>query len=437
MSTSAISIQHLSKQYRLGVINYGRLTRDLQSFWARLRGREDPNSKVELGGLSGSSEGQDRFWALRDVNLNVKSGERLGIVGQNGAGKSTLLKILSKVTAPTEGLIKLRGQVASLLEVGTGFNPELTGRENVFLNGAILGMRKAEIRKKLDEIVSFAEIERFIDTPVKRYSSGMYVRLAFAVAAHLEPDILLVDEVLAVGDIAFQKKCLGKMEAVSKTEGRTILFVSHNMQAIRSICDRAILLTSGQVSCEGNTTEVLSAYSDALRSVKVNETSLVDDTSRRRGSGHLRIASVSIEDPEGKARFHFEMGETIQVGVSYKIFKDVTGCALLVGLRSGVTNEIVTTVRHILTTDRLRKGSSGTAKIRLPNLYIRPGEYPLYFHLSEAHLGSKKIDVVDDAIHPLVISAGGMKLFDNYEPENSVGYFSIPSTLVANRIIAR
>ena len=253
--TTAISIQNVSKAYRLGVIGHGTLREDLQSWWARVRGTEDPNRII---GSKEAIEG-DTLWALRDVSFDVEQGSVWGIIGANGAGKSTLLKILSRVTAPTSGQIKVRGRVASLLEVGTGFHPELTGRENIFLNGAILGMTKAEVRKKFDEIVAFSEIEKFIDTPVKRYSSGMYVRLAFAVAAHLDPEILVVDEVLAVGDAAFQKKCLGKMGAVAK-EGRTVLFVSHNMGAVRNLCQKGIVLRNGREAFQGTASDAVDFY---------------------------------------------------------------------------------------------------------------------------------------------------------------------------------
>jgi lipopolysaccharide transport system ATP-binding protein len=242
MST-VIKVENLSKRYRLGVINRDMLYKDLQSRWAKFRGKEDPNAPIGLKHDKRLEDG-DEFWALRNVDLEVKEGEILGIIGRNGAGKSTLLKILSQITAPTEGRIKVKGRIASLLEVGTGFHPELTGRENIYLNGAILGMTRKEVRSKFDEIVAFAEIDEFIDTPVKRYSSGMYVRLAFAVAAHLDPEILIIDEVLAVGDADFQKKCLGRMQAVSN-QGRTVLFVSHNMTAISKLCTRACTVEQG------------------------------------------------------------------------------------------------------------------------------------------------------------------------------------------------
>jgi lipopolysaccharide transport system ATP-binding protein len=242
-----ISIENLWKEYRLGVIGHGTLTHDLQSWFARVRQKEDPNAKISA--LMKEKDKQvvgNKFWALRDVNLKIMSGEIVGIIGKNGAGKSTLLKILSRVTAPTSGHIRVKGRIASLLEVGTGFHPELTGRENIFLNGAILGMSKREVKGKLDEIIDFSGVEQHIDTPVKRYSSGMHVRLAFAVAAHLEPEILVVDEVLAVGDAEFQKRCLGKMGEVA-SEGRTVLLVSHNMNSIEMLCGRACLLDRGKI----------------------------------------------------------------------------------------------------------------------------------------------------------------------------------------------
>ena len=255
----SLQVENLGKRYRLGVINRGMLYKDLQSWWAKVLRREDPNSPVHAA-RSGSGAAGQAFWAFRDVNFSVNQGEILGIIGRNGAGKSTLLKVLSQITAPTEGQCKLNGRVASLLEVGTGFHGELTGRENIFLDGAILGMSRAEVRACFDRIVEFAEVAQFVDTPVKRYSSGMYVRLAFSVAAHLQPDILIVDEVLAVGDAAFQKKCLGRMDEAAYKEGRTILFVSHNMTSVRNLCTRAILLKNGRLEKDGPASEIVDSY---------------------------------------------------------------------------------------------------------------------------------------------------------------------------------
>jgi lipopolysaccharide transport system ATP-binding protein len=260
MSNTVIKVENLSKQYRLGNVGLGTLSHDLNRWWHNLRGKEDPYIKVgEENDRTQKSE-SEYVWALRNINFEVKQGEVLGIIGRNGAGKSTLLKILSRTTTPTTGQVKIKGRVASLLEVGTGFHPELTGRENIFLNAAILGMSKQEIRTKFDEIVDFSGVERFIDTPVKRYSSGMYVRLAFAVAAHLEPEILIVDEVLAVGDAEFQKKALGKMRDVSKSAGRTVLFVSHNIAAIKSLSTHGILMKNGLLADGGNINEVITKY---------------------------------------------------------------------------------------------------------------------------------------------------------------------------------
>ncbi len=254
-----IKVEHLYKQYRLGQVGTGSLIQDINRWWHKIRGNEDPYEVIsEINDRTTQAKG-DFVWALEDINFTVYQGEVLGIIGRNGAGKSSLLKILSKVTSPTNGKITLNGRVASLLEVGTGFNPELTGRENIYLNGAILGMTKKEIARKFDEIVSFSGVEKYIDTPVKRYSSGMYVRLAFAVAAHLEPEILIVDEVLAVGDVDFQKKCIGKMKDVAST-GRTVLFVSHNMEAVKNLCSRALLLEHGTIISEGTPAQVIERY---------------------------------------------------------------------------------------------------------------------------------------------------------------------------------
>jgi lipopolysaccharide transport system ATP-binding protein len=258
-----VKVENLSKEYRLGVIGNGSLWKDIQSWNAKLQGRPDPWTQINEESRIGK---RDRFWALKNVSFEVQQGERLGIIGRNGAGKSTLLKILSQITSPTEGTVKMRGRVGSLLEVGTGFHPDLTGRENIYLNGAILGMPKTDIDRNFDEIVAFSEIEpEFIDTPVKRYSSGMYVRLAFAVAAHLNSEILIADEVLAVGDIKFQGKCIGKMKDVSENEGRTILFVSHNIGAVRQLCQTGIMLEHGQIKEYGDINRVLEIYESSLK----------------------------------------------------------------------------------------------------------------------------------------------------------------------------
>jgi lipopolysaccharide transport system ATP-binding protein len=317
MGTVVIRVKNISKEYRLGTISHGTLYRDLQSGWARFRGKEDPNAKLGAATTGGAKNTGDRFLALNDVSFDVEQGETLGIIGRNGAGKSTMLKILSQVTAPTTGCIRIRGRIASLLEVGTGFHPELSGRENIFLNGAILGMRKAEIEEKFDEIVRFSEIDRFIDTPVKRYSSGMYVRLAFAVAAHLEPEILVVDEVLAVGDASFQKRCLGKMEDVAKG-GRTVIFVSHNMGAIKKICSRAILLDEGRIVADGNSDQVVNQY---LNSV-YDRAALF---SPKPGSEYqdIVIEKALLKNGQGEVTTSFRPYDDLQVEIHYHALKRI------------------------------------------------------------------------------------------------------------------
>jgi lipopolysaccharide transport system ATP-binding protein len=287
-----IKVENLYKQYRLGQVSTGSIAHDLNRWWHTVRGKEDPYEKITDVNNREDSGSNDYVWALQDINFSVKQGEVLGIIGRNGAGKSTLLKILSKVTSPTKGNIKVKGRIASLLEVGTGFHPELTGRENIFLNGAILGMTKSEIRSKFDEIVAFSGVEKYIDTPVKRYSSGMYVRLAFAVAAHLEPEILIVDEVLAVGDAEFQKKCLGKMKDVSG-EGRTVLFVSHNMVSIQALCDRVILMERGVIKIDDNCDFVINEY------IKINSSELKQNFNylsleEAPGNEMVRIISMKV-----------------------------------------------------------------------------------------------------------------------------------------------
>ena len=290
MSELAIKIENVSKEYRLGTIGGGTLKGDLQSWMARIRGKEDPNSKIDESGRNKEIKKGERFWALKNVSFDVKKGEALGIIGHNGAGKSTLLKLLSRVTAPTNGTISYNGRIASMLEVGTGFHPELTGRENVYMNGAILGMTKAEIDKKFDQIVDFAEMRQFIETPVKRYSSGMYVKLAFSVAAHLDSEIMVMDEVLAVGDMKFQQKCLGQMDEAANKGGRTVLYVSHNMNTIRQLCSRCIVLEHGQLIFDGAVEKAIDIYMD---STKKNLQRNIDLSNLER-SGMLQLSSYKI-----------------------------------------------------------------------------------------------------------------------------------------------
>jgi lipopolysaccharide transport system ATP-binding protein len=306
MSKPIIEVKNVSKRYQLGVIGATRLRDDVERFWRRITGQSEPAVEKE-------------FWALQDVSFEVQPGEIVGIIGRNGAGKSTLLKILSRITEPTSGEIFMRGRVASLLEVGTGFHPDLTGRENIFLNGAILGMTKAEIRGKLDEIVAFAEIEKFIDTPVKRYSSGMYVRLAFAVAAHLEPEILIVDEVLAVGDAEFQKKCIGKMESVSGKEGRTILFVSHQIAAVTRLCKKVLWLHSGKSKDYGQTNLICSEYM-AKGSLASAMRAWTDNAQSPR-NGWVALLGVEARS-EGRVADHLGINQPVEISVVYEVLRE-------------------------------------------------------------------------------------------------------------------
>ncbi|MCL5666504.1 MAG: ABC transporter ATP-binding protein [Patescibacteria group bacterium] len=372
------------------------------------------------------SRPDNEFWALRDVNFTVKKGEVLGIIGRNGAGKSTLLKILSQITPPTTGEIRLGGRVGSLLEVGTGFHPELTGRENIFLNGAILGMRKKEIEKKFDEIVEFSGVEKFIDTPVKRYSSGMYVRLAFSVAAHLEPDILIIDEVLAVGDSEFQKKCLGKMEEVTKKEGRTVLFVSHNLAAVKKLCDRCVVLNNGSKVFEGGTEKALLAY-DNLQSSRELKMNKGEYNNNRRGSGTLSFTEIEMFDTNDKKRNMFNIGETVRFKMSYAVLNEMEGLYVLISLYKDRLNGVLTTVKHELRNNVIKKGENGSAIVDVELSHICPGEYSLHFWLGDKmalHQGTPlNYDVVDNVVGPLVIKAS------SEEEKEMAGYFTLPSNM--------
>jgi len=329
MPDSVISIENLSKRYVIGHESHPDNLRDslhhtARKLWRRFRW--------------GTGFQTEEFWALRDVSFEVKRGEVLGIIGRNGAGKSTLLKILSRITEPTAGRVAIRGRVASLLEVGTGFHPELTGRDNIFLNGAILGMKRAEIRRKFDEIVAFAEVDKFLDTPVKHYSSGMYVRLAFAVAAHLEPEILIIDEVLAVGDIAFQKKCLGKMQSVSQEEGRTVLFVSHNLPSIRNLCSSGLLLAGGLVGARGPVNKVLEIYQRGL--VDAAPTIVPKPTPDLLGRAY--ITGVDIETIDGRVAQALPVGQPWRARVRVHIEKNQRNFVIAFGIKSGDGTSIQT-----------------------------------------------------------------------------------------------
>jgi len=369
MSDFAIKVEHLSKQYRLGKVGTGTLRHDLNRLWHTIRGKEDPYLKIGQSNDRTKKADSEYVWAWQDINFEVKQGEVLGIIGRNGAGKSTLVKILSKITAPTTGQITVNGRIASLLEVGTGFHPELSGRENIFLNGAILGMRKWEIQKKFDEIVDFAGVEAYIDTPVKRYSSGMYVRLAFAVAAFLEPEILIVDEVLAVGDAEFQKKCLGKMKDVSG-QGRTVLFVSHNMGAIQSLCSKSIYLKHGTIQQTGPTDKIINYY--------LNHELKTDDELNLPVNTDIPacVTQLTLLNSEDKKTKTYLSGESLKFG--FAIHAETDGNFQLgIGIASALDVNIFSELSEPV---YLRKGEN-IMQYANTQVKLAPGNYALTFNL--------------------------------------------------------
>ena len=371
MST-VIKVENLSKQYRLGDVGTGSIAHDVNRAWHKLRGKEDPYLKIGESNDRTQKGNSDYVWALKDINFEVKQGEVLGIIGRNGAGKSTLLKILSRTTTPTTGNVKLKGRVASLLEVGTGFHPELSGRENIFLNGAIMGMTKQEIKRKFDEIVDFAGVERYIDTPVKRYSSGMYVRLAFGVAAHLEPEILIVDEVLAVGDAEFQKKALGKMKDVSEKEGRTVLFVSHNIAAMKELCTRGLLMHDGLITNNGQMNKVLNIYlSKESSEAHYVQQNIVGE----KGNFH----KIFMYSEAGKNTNTFEAGSSPYLIIEYSVRGQFSQFNVGMMISNAYTSNIYSSADTDLNPELLEKKQEGYYKVRVPlNLYnLNTGIYTI------------------------------------------------------------
>jgi lipopolysaccharide transport system ATP-binding protein len=379
---TAIKTENLSKIYRLGEIGTGTINRDLERWWARMRGKEDPFLKIGQANDRAVKGDSDIVYSLRDINFEIQQGEAVGIIGKNGAGKSTLLKILSRVTSPTTGKIEIKGRIASLLEVGTGFHPELTGRENIYLNGAILGMRKKEITRKLDEIIDFSGVERYIDTPVKRYSSGMYVRLAFAVAAHLESEILIVDEVLAVGDAEFQKKCLGKMNDVSKSDGRTILFVSHNMAAIKTLCNHLILLKNGYVDYEGGVAQGISNYLSASGQGSNNGT--IEAHHRTINNGKVFYRTIRILNPEYINGNVIYFNNPIELKCEIEFLHHYSNILFDVRVLSDDGIELAHTMNTYYDGFYSVKSDTVQYKLKLENTF-QPGKYFLTFgvHLSD------------------------------------------------------
>lgn len=368
MST-IIKVENLSKQYRLGSVGTGTLSHDVNRLWHKIRGKEDPFMMVGEENDRATKSTSDYVWALKDINFEVAQGEVLGIIGRNGAGKSTLLKILSRTTTPTTGSVKIKGRIASLLEVGTGFHPELSGRENIFLNGAILGMTKHEILRKFDQIVDFAGVERYIDTPVKRYSSGMYVRLAFAVAAHLEPEILIVDEVLAVGDVEFQKKALGKMQDVSNKQGRTVLFVSHNLASLRSLCTRGLLMVNGKMVSEGQIVTIINEYEKKYSEELTCEWTNPDD---RKNS--IYLDTVRVLDKNHSVKDSFMSTEEVLIEMNIVVKEPID--YVKIGFDLIKNNEIAFRTQQIDTINHssFTKGEYSIV-CRIPKRLLNEGEY--------------------------------------------------------------
>lgn len=398
MSNMVISIENLSKSYQLGAINTGTFYGDVNRWWAKLRGLPDPHLKI--GEKDHGNRDGETLWALKDVNFQVQQGEVLGIIGRNGAGKSTLLKILSRVTSPTSGEVKIKGRIASLLEVGTGFHPELTGRENIYLNGAIMGMDRREIQRKFDEIVDFSGVEKFIDTPVKRYSSGMYVRLAFAVAAHLDPEILIVDEVLAVGDAQFQKKCLGKMGEVAG-QGRTVLFVSHNVGAINQLCNRGLVLRSGKLNLDASAHDAVSFYLSESRNLE-NKMSFEPDN-----NSEIQILSMRLSEENGESINTCAHDRTFYVNIEYEIRKWKLGSYVCLDVFNESDIRILWAC-DVKTVDEMnteRAAGVYQARITILGMILSPGRY--YFTGAVFAPGrSHAFDVREKVISIDIVDAG-------------------------------
>ena len=410
MSDTIIQVENLSKKYILGHQQEG------SSSYKSLRETIANGVGSLFKGRSEARAAQEEFWALKDVSFEIKQGDRVGIIGRNGAGKSTLLKVLSRITEPTDGSIRIKGRIASLLEVGTGFHPELTGRENIFLNGAILGMSKVEITRKFDEIVAFAEVEKFLDTPVKRYSSGMYVRLAFAVAAHLEPEILIVDEVLAVGDAQFQQKCLGKMEDVGR-EGRTVIFVSHNIGTITQLCTQAIYLKQGQMVSMGSTNEVVSNYllSGSSQSARVSLHPKAESSQRK----SLFFKEVSLVGQDGQYSSDLDVRYPFSLDLTYEIRTSIQNAELSVRIEAQDGRAVFTSHQSDLSPTCLDKRNVGTykASIQVPGMFLMPGSYLVSI---AAHEPMVQVYDVHEKIIGFRVSETGTK-FAKYQKPHEIG----------------
>lgn len=428
MSRNVIKVENLTKQYRLGTVGRKHLYDDVTRWWYKIRGKEDPFKKIGEINDRATVGGSDYVLALNDINFEVKQGELIGLIGKNGSGKSTLLKLLSKVTGPSSGTIKLKGNVASMLEVGTGFHPELSGRENIFLNGTIMGMTKREVKRKFDEIVEFAGVARYVETPVKRYSSGMTVRLAFAIAAHLEPEILLVDEVLAVGDAEFQKKCIGKMGEVSKT-GRTILFVSHNLGSIKKLCTSGIVLDNGQMKYIGSVEKSVDAYLESLPDSQNEENT--KKTFPLVSEKLFQFLEIGIEDEYRKSRGRFKYGEDIFVHLKYLISDECRNFSVKMTVaRNGeiVFNSYDSDQNESLYARRMK--GEYVVKLKMPP-YLKAGVYTISIAFIELGVEKEeKIDIVsfllDDADTDTTMKSFHLEIPGMIKPNMDWAYFEHP-----------
>jgi len=382
MSKTVLKVDNVSKLYRLGEVGTGTISHDLNRWWAKIRGKEDPFAKIGQTNDRTKKSESDYVWALQDINFEVKEGDVLGIIGRNGAGKSTLLKLISRITSPSKGAIKAKGRIAALLEVGTGMNSELTARENIYLNGAILGMRKFEIDKKFDEIVDFSGCALFIDTPLKRYSSGMRVRLGFAVAAFLEPEILIVDEVLAVGDAEFQKKAIGKMQDVSKSDGRTVLFVSHNMAAVKSLCKTGMVLQNGSLLYTGTTEDSVNFY---LQNIYGMTNKSLSEREDRKGNKKILMKEILLKNSSGIIVPEFNSGEKCSINFIFERYQaiDLNQFTMVVQFKNDQEELVCTIATDEMGTKFDKIGSSGTIIIDIPRLHFRAGNYTLTYMISE------------------------------------------------------
>ncbi|MBL8007671.1 MAG: ABC transporter ATP-binding protein [Ignavibacteria bacterium] len=398
MNNKVILVEDLSKLYRLGIITSKTLSQDFSRFWSKLLKNENPDFKIgELNDRTIKGNGQ-YVWALKEINFDVNEGEIIGIIGKNGAGKSTLLKILSRVTTPSTGSVKIKGKVASLLEVGTGFHQELTGRENIFLNGSILGMTRNEIKGKFDEIVEFSGIGRYIDTPVKRYSSGMYVRLAFGVAAHLDPEILIVDEVLAVGDAEFQKKCIGKMQDVSLKEGRTVLFVSHNMSAVKNLCSRGIILEHGRIVYKGDISSAVSKY---LSSNNGDTGLSLKERTDRSGNENFRFTELNLLDSNNENLSQIISGEPLLIEMKYSSEIKLSGNLIIaLSFLDGYGNIKASFITDEMGVRFLNLKENGSIYLKIPNLMLRADNYSIRLFASLNDTSAENIlDSIENAVN--------------------------------------